>query len=269
MLRVRKVSLILLILSLLSVVPKSYAEESIHIAVASNFYASLKQIANEFTVQTGIKVHLSNGASGMLYSKIKRGAPYDLFFSADSRRPILLEKSGLIEPASRFTYVMGRLVVWSPNELLLSADLSVLNPNNKNLRFVAIANPKTAPYGVAALSVLKHYGLYQDLAEQNKIALGESVGKAYQYTATMNAQLGLISKSYVSNPLQPVQGRVFEIPQHLYKPLAQQAVTLKGRASASVQAFIEFFNSDKIQADIQTYGYGIATGAIPAIREEK
>ena len=243
----------LLLLSFSSV---TQASQTVHIAVASNFLATLKSLAKSFTAETGIKVYISNGASGMLYNKIKRGAPYDLFFSADAKRPLLLDQEGLIVPGSRFTYVTGRLVVWSPDEAVLPADLSKLDPLDKRLRFMAIANPKTAPYGQAAVAVLKHYSLYKGLSAQQKIALGENVGKAFQYTATGNAQIGLVAKSYVSNPNNPVRGAVSEIPRHLYPQLQQQAVIIKGRETEAVKAFIKYFKSEQAQKQIQLFGYG-------------
>ncbi len=231
------------------------ASESVRIAVASNFLAPLKSLASEFTKQTGVPVYISNGASGMLYAKIKRGAPYDLFFSADSQRPLLLEKEGLIEKGSRFTYVIGRLVAWSPDEMKVSANLSILDPNNPALRYLAMANPKTAPYGVAAIAVLKHYGLYESLLAQKKIARGESVGKAYQYTVTENAQIGLIALSYVFNPKHPVKGQIFYIPSKIYPPLNQEAIIIKGKKTAEVIQFLKFFHSDYAQNKIRSLGY--------------
>ncbi|GKT13036.1 MAG: molybdate transport system substrate-binding protein [Thiomicrorhabdus sp.] len=260
---------LLLMSCLLGSFSNTYASQSVHIAVASNFLVTLKSLSKAFTRETGIKVHLSNGASGMLYSKIRKGAPYDLFFSADAKRPQLLEQQGFIEVDSRFTYVVGRLVVWSPDTDKLSPDLAELKANDPNLRFIAVANPKTAPYGIAAMAVLKHYGLYHSLAEQNKIALGESVGKAYQYTATGNAQLGLIAKSYVSNPDRAVSGRVFDVPIHLYPALSQQAVVLKGRNTSEVKRFLKFFLSDKVQKKIKSYGYGSEQKQIPFLEAKE
>lgn len=233
------------------------AQESIRIAVAANFLATLKALSKTFTAETGIRVYISNGASGMLYAKIKKGAPYDLFFSADAKRPELLDREGLIEPGSRFTYVTGKLVAWSPDATKVTANLSQLDVNNPNLHFMAMANPKTAPYGSAALAVLKHYGLYEALSAENKIAIGENIGKTYHYVASRNAQIGLVAKSYVSNPDKPVGGEVFDIPTELYPVLNQQAVIIKGRQSAAVQAFIKFYHSDKARQHIQAYGYGL------------
>lgn len=239
-----------------------YADNGIHIAVATNFFATLKVLAKDFTQQTGIKISISNGSTGMLYAQIKRGAPFDMFFAGDSERPELLEQQGLIEKNSRFTYAIGKLVVWSTNKQL-SADLSKLDLKNKNLRFVAIANPKTAPYGVAAVAVLKHYGLYQQLQHDNKIAYGENIGATFHYIASGNAQIGLIAKSYLFNASSTaksdkiMQGEVVEVAKNLYPPLTQQAVILKGKNSAEIKQFLQFFHSKKIKNIINSHGYGV------------
>lgn len=235
----------------------AYANDSLHIAVASNFLATLKAVSRDFTEETGIKVHVSNGATGMLYAQILRGAPYDLFFSADSKRPLLLEQKGVIEPGSRFTYVIGKLVAWSQNPEKISPNLATLQADNPALRFMAIANPKTAPYGEAAKVVLEFYGLYAPLKAENKIALGENVGKTFHYVISGNAQIGLIAKSYVANPAHPVKGEFYDIPSHLYPEIAQQAVIMKGKNSQAVQAFLSYFKSAKVQAMIEYYGYGL------------
>jgi len=249
-----------LLSSLMLLSSASYAQETIRIAVASNFLATLKALSKDFTAKTGIRVAISNGASGMLYAQIKKGAPYDMFFSADSKRPEKLEQEGFIEANSRFTYVTGKLVAWSPDASKVSADLTQLKVTNPNLHFLAMANPKTAPYGLAALTVLKHYGLYDALRANNKIAIGENAGKTYHYAATRNAQIGLVAKSYVSNPKKPVGGEVFEIPSELYPVLNQQAVVLKGKKTASVSQFIAYFHSSTAQKKIQFYGYGSVGG---------
>lgn len=255
--RVKKIGLSIVLMASILASSAAFAQEGIRIAVASNFLATLKSLAKDFTAETGIKVQISNGATGMLYAQIKKGAPYDLFFAADATRPERLEKEGLIVPNSRFTYVTGKLVAWSPDEHKVSPDLTKFNPNNPRLHFFAIANPKTAPYGLAAVATLKHYGLYEKLTSQNKIALGENAGKAFHYVVSHNAQLGLIAKSYVSNPNKRVGGKYFEIPSNLYPKIVQQAVVLKGKQTPEIQAFLTFFKSEKARNKIKAYGYGL------------
>lgn len=244
---------VLLLIGLVFLVPKAFAEESVRIAVAANFLATIKLIAKDFTKQTGIAVHLSNGSTGMLYAQITRGAPYDLFFSADSHRPELLEKAGLIEENSRFTYVTGRLVVWA-RDPSVSTNLAELHLDQPGFRFFSIANPKIAPYGVAARSVLKHYGLYETLLENHRLALGENIGKTYHYIATGNAQIGLVAKSYMR---RPHQGSYVEVDPSLYQPIYQQAVVLKNRNTPAVQSFLKFFHSKAVQEIIKQNGYGL------------
>ena len=147
------------------------------IAVASNFYAPLKKICTNFTQETGIQVRLSNGSTGNLRRQIQHGAPYDLFFSADSKRPIQLEKKKLTD--LRFSYAFGKLAVWSIKPDSITPDLNTLDINNANLRFLAIANPKVAPYGIAAKEVLQHFNLYQPLKQEKKLVTGENIGKTF------------------------------------------------------------------------------------------
>ncbi|BCN94205.1 molybdate-binding periplasmic protein ModA [Thiomicrorhabdus immobilis] len=254
---VKKISLGMVLITTLFSSSIASAQETVRIAVASNFLATLKALSKDFTEETGIRVDISNGATGMLYAQIQKGAPYDLFFAADAKRPQMLEEEGLTEPGSRFTYVTGKLVVWSPDAQKVSPDLTKFNPNNPRLHFVAIANPKTAPYGEAAVATLKHYGVYDALKSQNKIALGENIGKTYHYVVSHNAQLGLVAKSYVSNPEKPVGGEYFEIPSNLYPKLVQQAVVIKGKKTPATQAFLKFFKSEKARKRIEAYGYGL------------
>ncbi len=242
----------LVLILLLAISSAVYADNTIRIAVAANFFKTLKAITKDFTQQTGIKVLLSNGSTGMLYAQIKRGAPYDMFFAGDSKHPGLLEEQGYIAKKSRFTYAVGKLVVWSPDSKV-STDLSRLK-GDKKLRFIAIANPKTAPYGIAAITVLKHYGLYKTLKQNQQIAYGENIGATYHFVASGNAQIGLVAKSYVVNISKQ---NIAEISQKLYPQLKQQAVVLKGKNSAEVKKFMQFFNSDNTQKTIQTYGYGV------------
>lgn len=253
----KKTTLIFIVAVSLLTSSVSLAQEAVRIAVAANFLATLNSLAKDFTEETGVKVTISSGSSGMLFAQIKRGAPHDLFFSADAKRPKLLEAAGVIEPNSRFTYVTGNLVAWSPNPSKISADLTKLTINDPNLRFLAIANPRTAPYGMAAVEVLRYYGLYDYFKENNKIALGGSVSKAFKYVFTRNAQIGLIAKSYVLNPNRPIEGEIFDIPSHLYTEIKQQAVIIKGRKTPAVIAFLDFFHSERAQTKIKSYGYGI------------
>ena len=239
-----------------SVASVAQAQTSVSVAVAANFLAAMKSLAKDFTRETGIPVRISNGSSGILYAQIRKGAPFDVFFSADAERPKLLEQQQRIADNNRFTYVIGRLVVWSPQGKI-SPDLSALDVANSDLRFMAIANPKTAPYGTAAKQVLQHYGLYEKLQASKKIAVGENVGKTFHYAATGNAQLGLVAKSYVANPTKPVKGKVFEVSPKLYSPIEQQAVILKGRDRPEVKRFIAFIQSGQARNKIAAYGYGL------------
>lgn len=230
--------------------------ETLHIAVASNFYATLKQVGVQFTQKTHIPIQLSTGGTGVLYAQIKQGAPFDIFFAADKKRPKLLEKEKLIAPHSRLTYAIGQLVVWAPHPQRVSADLSQLKLNQPNFHFLAIANPKTAPYGVAGLSVLKHYGLVQPLVKAHKLIKGENIGKTFGYAVSGNAQIALVAKSYLVNPKRPQLGQFVVVNPKLYAPILQQLVVLKGKNTKQVQAFLTYFKSPQVQKILASYGYG-------------
>jgi molybdate transport system substrate-binding protein len=230
----------------------AWAEQPIQIAVASNFYAPLKAISAEFKRQTGIPVRLSTGATGMLAAQIQRGAPYDLFFAADAKRPQWLERQGLTEPNSRFVYALGTLVVWSPRAERLSPNLTKLDADHPQLRHFAVANPKTAPYGRAGQQALQKLQLWQPLKERQKLVFGENIGKTYQYVATGHAQMGLVALAEVIN--RP-QNQVWRVPANLYDPIVQEAVVLKGHLRPAVQKFLRFFHQPAVQQKIQTSGY--------------
>lgn len=235
------------------------ATKTIHIAVASNFYATLKSISHDFTQRTGIKVVISNGATGHLYAQIKRGAPYNLFFSADEARPRQLEEAGLIEKNTRFTYVLGKLVVWS-NHKDISTDLTKLDLNQPEFQYFAIANPKTAPYGLAGKKLLQHYGLYEKLNQQHKIVMGGNIGKTFHYVANGNAQIGLVAKSYLINlqkKNKQIKGHFIEVNQNLYPPISQQAVILKGKNTKNVQRFLTYLASLEVKKNMISQGYEV------------
>jgi molybdate transport system substrate-binding protein len=226
------------------------------IAVASNFYAPLKKICTNFTQETGIQVRLSNGSTGNLRRQIQHGAPYDLFFSADSKRPIQLEKKKLTD--LRFSYAFGKLAVWSIKPDSITPDLNTLDINNANLRFLAIANPKVAPYGIAAKEVLQHFNLYQPLKQEKKLVTGENIGKTFHYIKTGNAQIGVIAYSQVSNQPKYFSGKIWLIPEHLYSVIEQQAVVLQGKAErAEVKIFLQYFNRQSTQDFLIQQGYTV------------
>lgn len=228
--------------------PACWADE-IRVAVATNFVTTLQALASRFETETGHKITLASGSTGKHYAQIKHGAPFDLFFAADERRPALLEKEGIAVPGTRFTYAQGRLVLWGPDENLVDTNGHVLTTNN--FRKLAIANPKLAPYGLAAREVLQARGLWKKL--QPRLVRGENIGQTYQFVRTGNAQLGFVAAAQVFATDEKASGSYWEPPQSLYTPIIQQAVLIKDTPTA--RAFIAFVKTDAARALIQQHGY--------------
>lgn len=241
----------LAIICMLSISTGHAIADEIRVAVASNFTNAIKTIAQQFEDNTGHKIILSFGSTGKHYAQIKNGAPFDAFFAADVKRPKLLEKEGQAVPDSRFTYAVGKIVLWSPKQGYVDTDAKVLEPNN--YRHLAIANPKLAPYGKAAQQVLQARGIWDKLT--GSLVQGENIGQTFQFIKSGNAELGFVAYSQVKRPELPMEGSLWVVPQELYSPIEQQAILLKD--STVAREFMHFFRSKQALDIIQSYGYGI------------
>ncbi len=219
------------------------------IAVASNFTNAIKAIAERFQEQNGDKIVLIFGATGKFYAQIMNGAPFDAFFSADTRRPALLEQKGVALPGSRFTYAQGKIVLFSPQAGYVDANGAVLK--KRAYRYLAIANPKLAPYGEAAKQVLEKLGLWETLRFQ--MVRGENIGQTYQFVISGNAELGFVALSQIKRPGLVISGSYWVVPANLYQPIKQQAVLISDNQVA--KAFLEFVRSDEAKVIIQSFGY--------------
>ncbi len=229
---------------------KSLQAETLRIAVAANFTEVSKELAARFTQLSGHQTRLSYGSSGKLYAQIVHGAPYDVFLAADEMRPLQLVKQGLALETSRFTYARGRLVLWSAQSNLFKDGETMLRGGN--FQRLAIANPMTAPYGLAAQQVLQHLGLWQKLAARR--VQGDSISQTFQFTATGNAELGLVALSQIR--AWPKPGTLWLVPEQYYRPLSQQAVLLKrGENSVAARAFMQFLQSGAVKQLIRAHGY--------------
>ncbi len=236
---------------LLSAAGQLRADE-IRVAVASNFTPALQAIIERFEASTDHQVLLSFGSTGKHYTQIKHGAPFDIFFAADTKRPQLLEKEGMIVPGSRYTYAIGKIVLWSPKTDLVDTEGLVLQQSGK-FRYLAIANPDLAPYGRAARDVLQARNLWDKM--QGHMVRGENIGQAFQYVKSGNAELGFVAFSQIIKPDNSIQGSYWEVPQSLYTAIHQQAVLLHN--SDAVQTFWSFVKSPEAQHIIRQYGYDI------------
>ncbi|MDY6825515.1 MAG: molybdate ABC transporter substrate-binding protein [Thermodesulfobacteriota bacterium] len=225
------------------------AAEEIHVAVASNFTEAIKKIAEHYEAATGNTVILAFGSTGKHYAQIKNGAPFDAFFAADVKRPELLEQEGIAKQGSRFTYAIGRLALWSAKPGLVDASGKVLHTGK--FRYLAIANPRLAPYGLAAKQVLQARGIWKPL--QGRIVKGENVSQTYQFITSGNAALGFIAYAQIKSPGRAIQGSYWLVPQSLHDSIEQQAVLLKNNQTA--RDFLKFARSDAALAIIHGFGY--------------
>ncbi len=230
----------------------SMADE-ISVAVAANFTDATRDIIPLFEKATGHKVKVSFGSTGKLYSQIENGAPFEVFLAADSKRPAKAEDEGLGVKGSRFTYAMGKLAMWSARANAFDNGEHYLKAGN--FAHVAIANPKTAPYGQAAQQVMEKLDTWDKL--QGKIVRGDSIAQTFQFVASGNAEVGFVALSQV-NTWKGTAGSTWEIPQSYYAPIEQQAVLLKkGEGSEAAGAFLEFLKDSEARKVITGYGYGV------------
>lgn len=225
----------------------------VQVAVAANFTAPMQALAAQFQKDTGHRARLAFGATGKFYAQVRGGAPFELLLAADAATPARLEAEGYAVPGTRFTYAVGRLVLWSPKPGVVDARGEVLR---SNFRHLAIANPKTAPYGAAAVAVLDKLGLRAAL--QPRIVQGESIAQAYQFASTGNAELGFVAMAQVWRDGKLSSGSAWVVPAGLHAPIRQDAVLLaKGRDNPAARALADYLRSDKAQALIRSFGYEI------------
>jgi molybdate transport system substrate-binding protein len=228
-----------------------YAAE-VNAAVASNFSAPMKQIVTLFQQQSGDTVKLSFGSTGKFYAQIKGGAPFDVFFAADTATPQRLEDEELTVGGSRFIYALGGLVLWSAQSGYVDDKGSVLRKGDYTR--LAIADPKLAPYGMAAKQTLEKLALWNSI--RNRMVMGENITQTYQFVATGNAELGFVALSQVMRDGKVSNGSWWRVPAQMYKPIRQSAVLLSGaKDKAAAQAFLDFLKSKKAAAVIRSYGY--------------
>jgi len=240
--------------ALLALVPWFAQAETVQVAVAANFAEPIKAIAAEWQRTSGHKLNATAGATGKLYAQIKNGAPFDVFLAANAQAPEALEAEGLVEPGSRFTYAKGQLVLWSANAQRVDAQGEVLN--RADLGKVAYANPKTAPYGTAAVQLMTALGLTAALTP--KLVQGESIGQTYAFVYTGNADVGFVALSQVFENGKLKSGSMWRPPRNLYAPIEQDAALLKrGANNAAARAFIQWLKSPEGQALIRTFGYEV------------
>jgi molybdate transport system substrate-binding protein len=251
------------LLVLLAAARPARAEE-ISVAVAANFVSTLEKLAPAFEQQSGHKLVISGGATGALYAQIKAGAPFEVFLAADAERPAQLEQEGLAVRGTRFVYAQGKLVLWSAKAGVVDAQGKILRDllpapgtarSDKATAKVSLADPALAPYGAAAQEVLSALGIWQALQERGALVLGTSITQAYQFASTGNVLCGFVAYAQVREGKKA--GSLWKIPQHMYRPLLQEAVLLKrAEAKQAARAFLAWLATDKkVLSALHAAGY--------------
>lgn len=222
------------------------------VAVAANFTAPMQKIAAEFEKDTGHKATLAFGATGAFYAQIRNGAPFQVLLAADDETPARLEKEGAAVAGTRFTYAVGRLVLWSAQAGLVDDKGEVLAKGGTER--IAIANPKLAPYGAAAVEAMTKLNLLDKL--QPRFVQGENIGQTFQFVSTANAPMGFVALSQVMVDGKIGRGSAWVVPASLHQPIRQDAVMLnQGRDNAAATALLAYLRGDKARAVIRSFGY--------------
>lgn len=225
----------------------------VQVAVAANFAAPIARIGEAFSAATGHALKVSSGATGKFYTQIINGAPFEVLVAADDETPTRLIAEGHAVAGTNFTYAIGRLVLWSAQPGFVDAQGAVLASDK--VKHVAIANPKVAPYGAAAIEVIEARGLSR--AVTPKLVTAESIAQAYQFAFTGNAEVGFVALSQVAVPGQPMAGSYWLVPQNLHGAIRQDAVLLKaGQRNPAAAAWLAYLKSDAAKQLIRDFGYG-------------
>jgi len=226
----------------------------VQVAVAANFAGPMEKLAAEFQRDTGHKAIVATGATGKFYAQIRNGAPFEVLLAADDETPARLEKEGQALAGSRFTYATGRLVLWSGKDNYIDANGNILKTGD--FKHLSIANPKTAPYGAAAVATLERLGLRDRL--QPRIVQGENIAQAWQFASTGNAELGFVAQSQVWRDGKFTAGSGWIVPASMHDPIRQDAALLnKGAGNPAARALLQYLRSDKAKALIRSFGYEV------------
>ena len=226
--------------------------DEVQVAVAANFTAPIQAIAADFEKDTGHTLVAAYGATGQFYTQIKNGAPFEVFLSADDTTPQELESEGDTVKGSRFTYAVGTRALWSAKEGYVDAKGAVLKKNE--YQHLSIANPKAAPYGLAATQVLAKLGLTEQV--KSKLVEGQNITQAYQFVSTGNAELGFVALSQIYKDGKVSSGSAWIVPGEMHDPIKQDAVILnKGKDNPAAKALVDYLKGPKAAAVIKSYGY--------------
>jgi molybdate transport system substrate-binding protein len=228
--------------------------DEVQVAVAANFTAPMKEIATAFEAATGHKAVLAFGSTGKFYSQIKNGAPFEVLLAADDATPKKLEVEGSAVANTRFTYAIGKLVLWSAKPDFVDDKGKVLKDGK--FEHLSIANPKLAPYGAAGVEVMKKLGVYETL--EPKLVQADNIAQAFQFVESGNAELGFVALSQVIEDGKIRSRSGWIVNPKLYTPIRQDAIVLtKGEGKPAAAALMKFLKGDKAKAVIKSFGYGL------------
>lgn len=250
---IRKPGLSLACLILAALAPAQVLADEIRVAVAANFADCLETLAPAFEDSTGHHIVIIRGSTGRHFAQIKSGAPFDVFLAADTQRPLLLEKEGLTALGTRFTYAEGRLALWLPSAELDDHRTAREILESATFHHLAIANPRLAPYGLAAQQVLESMGLWDEL--QPRLVTGQSVGQTWQFLASGNAEAGFVAiPQILATPSLP--GRWWKLDPPLHEPILQQGVVIAStKYPAAAGQFLDFLRSSHARMTMIRFGY--------------
>ena len=228
--------------------------ETATIGVAANFAGAARALASDYREESGHNIRISIGSTGSLFTQIAMGAPFDIFMAADQTRPESIEQFGLGVEGTRMTYAVGYITLWAADPNQFEDGLSALQA--ADFRYLAMANPDVAPYGLAAKEALEHYGLWDSL--QDHIVIGENIAQTYVMVDSFNAELGFVATSSIVSADNDY-GVTWEVPLEAYNPIRQDAILLKhGENNEAAIGFLEYLKSDAAAAILGFYGYGSA-----------
>lgn len=242
----------LAILATAFIMPFSAVAEEVHVAVAANFTAPMQKLAQQFEANTGHKVNLSFGSTGKFYAQITHGAPFHVLLAADAETPAKLHREG--QGNEPFTYAIGKLALWSKQAGVVDSKGDILKTST--IDRLAIADPKLAPYGAAAIQTLNTLNLLPTL--RPTFVQGESIGQTYQFIASGNATMGFVALSQIWADGKLKEGSAWIVPDTLHAPIRQDAILLtRGQNNDAASALLHYLRSDEARAMIQNYGYEI------------
>ena len=236
--------------------PPALAADELAIAAASDLHFAFKELVTEYEKTTGNRVKLTFGSSGNFYAQIQNGAPFDLYFSADIGYPKKLEEAGLTVPGSLYRYAIGRIVLWTGYETHLDVTKGFGALRDSSVKKIAIANPKHAPYGRAAVAAMEHFKVYDDV--KDRLVQGENISQAAQFIESGACEIGVIALSLALAPTMKTKGMYWEVPADAHPPLEQGAVILKSsKRRDTAKQFLDFLKSRSGQEIMTRYGFTV------------